>query len=167
MYWSSKYFIFFINVNRNKTEQDATRLGCVALGWGHRVFCHVCGSQGSRWSSRASRDAECCSACRICVPQEIPAHWVPLPPVTSSHCPTAPLAAPPSPRPAALAPLPPGPRGALGMLAGRREASSAGNSFPGQEATKATSEYEWEPGNASKPIFPPFVTAGTFYPSFP
>lgn len=26
-------------------EQDATRLGYIALGWRHTLFCHVCGNQ--------------------------------------------------------------------------------------------------------------------------
>lgn len=111
---------FFINVNSNKTQQDATRLKYIVLHSRQTLSCRVCRSQDSveqqrqKWS-RVSFDS----------PQrKSSAHFVPLHPVTSSHyhhCITNHFALIRAGSSCSHFPL--YPRGAVGTSVGKREAA--------------------------------------------
>lgn len=155
-------------------QQDALRLKYIALGWRHAPFCHVCGSRDSRWSSRARNQAEILLRLQTRISQrKCSSHFVPLQPVTSSHyhrCITNHSSRAPASSSCSCFPL--CPRGAVGTLVGRREASCGGDCFPGQSTTKATSAHEllwvgtraWERLGNHFPCI--YSIAGTFPPSF-
>ena len=155
-------------------QQDAIRLKQIVLGWRHTLFCHVCGSQDSRWSSRARNEAEFLLRLQTWLSQrKFSSHLVLLHPMTSSHyhrCITNHFSL--TWASSACSRFPLCPRGAAGTLVGRREASCSGDCFPGQSTTKATSAHEllwvwtraWECLRNHLPCI--YSVAGTFSPSF-
>lgn len=122
-------------------QQDAIRLKYIVLGGRHTLFHHVCGSQDSQWRSRARNEAELLLQLQTWFSQrKSSSHFVPLQPVTSSHyhcCITNHFSLARASSSSSRFPF--CPRGAVGMLVGRREASCGGDCFPGRSTTKATS----------------------------
>lgn len=58
-------------------QQDAIRLKYIVLGWRHTLFCHVCRSQDSQWSSRARNEAELLLQLKHDSPKGNPHHTCP------------------------------------------------------------------------------------------
>lgn len=155
-------------------QQYAVRLKYTVLGRRCPLFCHVCGSQDSRRSSRARNEVELLLNFKHDSPKGNPHH-------TLSHCtvwppPTTTIASSttfPLPEPAPPAPTSLSARGELwecwweeGRPAAVGTASLAGQ-LQRQLQPMNYSEYELRPRNASEVIFPASVSvATTFSPSF-